>query len=236
MKITRLSIVAIMLIMIVVITAGCSSKPAVGSVVNSSSVISTNYKWITYQSTAQNDLVGNTSGTIRIDKSSDNYQGIPATLIKLADTSSYVGEYTGQTFVTQTAYNIYFDTAMKNVLGGTKSTSKSTSMSDSNRKLARIPHAIMTGTSNQDQPLNYPISAGPSSDLTTSLGGLGLIIGDVPLTYEGTQSVTVPAGTYSNADFYMSLVNGVTTSFWVSSGIPVKIQATTETLVLTGWG
>lgn len=219
MKITCLSIVAIMLIMIVVITAGCSSKPAVGSVVNSSSVISTNYKWITYQSTAQNDLVGNTSGTIRIDKSSDNYQGIPATLIKLADTSSYVGGYSGQTFVTQTAYNIYFDTAMKNVLGGTTSTS--TSMSD---------------TSNQDQPLNSPISAGPSSDLTTSLGGLDLIIGDVPLTYEGTQSITVPAGTYSNADFYMSSANGVTTSFWVSSGIPVKIQATTETLVLTGWG
>lgn len=217
MKISRLSVVAIMLIMIVVITAGCSSKPSIGSTVNSSSVTSTNYKWITYQSTAQDALVGaDTSGTIRIDKSSDNYQGIPAILIKVAVTSSAVSPY-GQTFVTQTAYNIYFDTTMKNVLGGTTSTSTS-------------------GTSSQYQPLNLPISAGPSSVLTTSLGGLGLIIGDVPLTYEGTQSVTVPAGTYSNADFYMSSDSGVTTSYWVASGIPAKVQSPTETDILTGWG
>jgi len=216
MKFIHLSI--ILIITFIIITSGCSSKPDVGSTVNSSSVISTNYKWITYQSNAVDALTGaNTSGTIRIDKSSDNYQGIPAVLIKIAATSSEVSPYTGQNFVTQTAYNIYFDKTMKNVLGGTISTSTS-------------------GTSSQYQPLNLPISARPSSDFATSLGGLGVIFADVPLTYEGTQSMTVPSGTYSDADFYMSLSNGETTSFWISSGIPVKIQSPTETEVLTGWG
>jgi hypothetical protein len=58
------------------------------------------------------------------------------------------------------------------------------------------------------------------------------------LTYEGTESVTVPAGTYSNADLYTTSTNGVTTSYWVESGIPVpvKIQAPTETDILVGWG
>jgi hypothetical protein len=143
----------------------------------------------------------------------DNYQGIPAILIRATVVSSSVSSYTGQTMTDQSVSNIYLDTPMKNILGGT------------------ISSSVLGNT-------NYPITA-DTVDSPTSLimlGCLSVLVRDTPLTYEGPQAVTVPAGTYSNADLYTHSASGVTTSYWIASGIPVKMQSTTETDVLTGWG
>lgn len=196
MKITRLSIVAVMLIIIVIITAGCSSKPKVGSNVSSSTVFSTNYKWIEYQMSD--------NGNLKIDKSNDNYQGSPAVHEKITINSS----------MGTTVYDIYFDTLMKNVLGGTKTETN-----------AYGDYAGKTITQNITQ------------DPKPNFDWLG-INEEKAFTYVGSESITVPVGTYSNADLYTSSTSGITFSYWVVSGIPapVKIQSQIDTLNLVGWG
>jgi hypothetical protein len=230
MKIIHLSTLTIILIIVIVAAAGCASKPQVGSVANSSSVLKLNYKWISYQSSTHKGEYGDgsdTNSTVRIDKSSDNYQGTPAILFKINVTRSGMkpnfGAGGSSPYTQQTVYNIYYDTALTNILGGTEST-----------RMISSPDSTAQET---------PIDSG--SSLPSSIGKIGAMViigndnsfsssvsGATPLTYEGASTVTVPSGTYSNADLYMNSGD----SYWISSGIPVKIQSSTQTEELTGWG
>jgi len=48
---------------------------------------------------------------------------------------------------------------------------------------------------------------------------------NITLSYDSTESVTVPAGTYSNARKYTgNFRDGTPISFWVAPGIPVPVQ------------
>ena len=63
---------------------------------------------------------------------------------------------------------------------------------------------------------------------------------DVKFTRAGTESVTVPAGTFI-ADKYMAGSGSVTTYYWIASGKPLlKMEGTsaegTVTTELSGWG
>jgi hypothetical protein len=195
MKISRLSIVAFTLIIIVVASAGCSSKPKVGSIVSSSSVFSTDYKWVEYQMSDNSNL--------KIERSTDNYQGSPAIHEKFTFMSnSIISEVD----------DVYYDTTMKNILGGTKT----------------MPDAY-------GQSFTQDISS-----FELSYTGLLDFSKDIILTYEGesSESITVPAGTYSNTDLYTNSDSGVTSYYWMASGIPVpvKTQTSGSSMSLVGWG
>ena len=48
---------------------------------------------------------------------------------------------------------------------------------------------------------------------------------NITLIYQGTESVTVPAGTYPNARKYTSKFrDGTPITFWVAPGVPVPVQ------------
>lgn len=62
-----------------------------------------------------------------------------------------------------------------------------------------------------------------------------------PVTNVGTESVTVPAGTYT-ATKYMFTSSGSTGTVWVAPNVPVPVKMSstasgyTTDMVLTGWG
>jgi hypothetical protein len=63
---------------------------------------------------------------------------------------------------------------------------------------------------------------------------------DVTLTYLGTESVTVPAGTFM-ASKYTSSYQGTTSTYWVAGGTPlIKVVSSggegSSTMELNGWG
>ena len=196
MKLMRLSFMAIMLIMIVVAGAGCSSKPEVGSTVSSSSVFDTDYNWAKYQitNTIENE-------TITIAKSTSNYQGVPAILQKITIESPSTG---GSVMI-----DIYYDEEMKNILGGTGSTTI------------------------YGQTLTQSITPSELSDID-------LFNQSIILTYQGAQSVSVPAGAYSDADLYTNSTTKGMTSYFVVSDIPVPVKiiegGSQESLELISWG
>jgi hypothetical protein len=219
MKISRLSILAVMVMMIVVATAGCSSKPQVGSNVSYTSITSTNYKWLEYNTT---DSVNGVSTSImansRIEKSTDSYQGNPAILIKTTSESNdrNLGSIS---FVS----NAYFDTSLKTVLGGTE-----------------------TMTYGNGQPTTIPINVSNASNYSDMRSGIDL--SNIMLTYDGPESVTVPSGTYSNADKYTystgATKGAISDTLWIATGIPIPVKIIrtnvgypdTYTDNLVGWG
>ena len=107
--------------------------------------------------------------------------------------------------------DVYFDELMKNALGGTRTT-----------------------TTPYGQTTTETLSAYELSDTTA----LNLVGEEKLLTFEGTESVTVPAGTYSDAYLYTNSTNGYTTSYWAESDIPVpvKVQDTSGYMSLVSWG
>jgi len=61
---------------------------------------------------------------------------------------------------------------------------------------------------------------------------------DVQFTFVGIEPVSVPAGVYPAASKYTSTYQGVTGTFWTSSGAPgfVKMVSGDTTMELNGWG
>jgi phospholipase C len=63
-----------------------------------------------------------------------------------------------------------------------------------------------------------------------------------PLTFAGTEPVSVPAGSYPAANKYTRTVNETTITHWSASGIPVPVKTITSfpsgsiTSELVGWG
>ena len=48
---------------------------------------------------------------------------------------------------------------------------------------------------------------------------------NITLTYEGIETVTVPAGSYSNVRKYTgNFHDGTPITFWVAPGVPVPVQ------------
>ena len=235
MKLSYIGIVAIVLVMIAVVFAGCtsqtttssasagstptassgssssaSSSPAasssqqVGSTVSSTSVFGTSYSWVEYQTTTTGQ--GNEiSMDIKSERSTSTYNGQPAIEMKATMTSSQG---------TSTVSDIYYDSAMSSVLGGT-----------------------MTMTVNgQTTTMNIPASQLNQASATNFNKARSL-------TFEGIEPVSVPAGTYPAASKYSSTDNGSTMTFWSAPGVPVPVQMTVATSSggsvkseLVGWG
>jgi hypothetical protein len=223
MKIKTLNIVAIMLIMLVVVIAGCTSKSPssanstsasgssatssssqqVGSTVNSSSVFGTNYNWIQYQVTG--NFRGNETQTnTKIERSMGDYKGTQAVHLKITSTSSR-----GRDMVS----DIYYDKDKNSILGGT-----TTMTFNGQTRTREIPAIQLSGQ------------------------GFNNFNEEATLTFEGTESVTVPAGTYPSASKYTKSVNETTVTYWAASGVPVPVKEMTSSprgssnMELVGWG
>lgn len=183
--------------------SAAASSQQVGSSASSSSVFGSSFTWMEYKTTSS---YGGTTTTmnIRTERSTGDYKGTPAIHMKMTMTSS-----SGMTSVT----DIYYDTSMKNVLGGT-----------------------MTTTVN-GQTFTTDI---PASQLNT-MKSTGFT-GDYTMTYAGIEPVTVPAGTYATANKYTASREGTDTTYWVATGVPVPVKYTSSssqgssTSELVGWG
>jgi len=202
MKASHMAVFSVILIMIVTAGSGCSSKPEVGSQVISSSVFSTDYKWIEYKMSEDSDI-----GTFKLEKSTDDYLGSPAIHIK----------WTFQMSIGSMIADIYYDKSTGKALGGT-----------------------YTSTDITGQTTTEPLTESQLSDQSFSnekITGSIFKMDDI-LTYKGTESVIVPAGSYPDADLYTNVTNGETTSYWMASDIPVpvKIQSNGESIELVSWG
>jgi hypothetical protein len=230
MKCTQVGIVAVMLIVIAVTIAGCastspssststqasgassagtssgvasSSSQQTGSTVSSSSVFGTNYNWVEYKTTATYGGKEMTTD-MKSERSSGDYQGTPAIHMKMTVTTS-----TGTSMV----YDVYYDTAMANILGGTSTMTYNGHTMTTNIPASQLSTQVMENFNHESQ-----------------------------LTFAGVEPVTVPAGTYPAASKYTKTINETAITYWAASGIPVPVKEMTSsstgsaTLELVGWG
>jgi len=225
MKSSYIGIAAIMLVMIAVVFAGCTSQttpaasggstPAsssaaaasssqqVGSTVSSTSIFGTSYSWMEYQTTVTGADGKEMSMDMKTQRSTSTYNGQPAVEMKVTMTSSNMNG----------VYDYYYDSAMNSILGGTM-----TMTVNGKSMTMNIPAAQL----NQAGATNF-------NKATT-------------LTFEGIGPVTVPAGTYPAASKYLSSENNGTVTFWSAPGVPVPVQIAVSTSnggaqsELVGWG
>jgi hypothetical protein len=184
--------------------AGASSSQQAGSTVGSTSVFGTSYTWMEYRMTSS--VAGNAITTdTKTERSTGDYQGKPAIHLRISTTSSSGG---------MTSINdVYYDTAMKSLLGGTMT------LTNNGQTTTRdIPPAQLQNM----QSANF------NNDFT--------------LTFAGVEPVSVPAGTYPAADKYTATVKNVGMTYWKASGVPVPVKWTSSmpqgssTAELVGWG
>jgi hypothetical protein len=172
-----------------------------GATVDSASLFGKNANWFEYVMTST--VEGKTTTmTMRTDRSTDTYKGAAAIHYKNTMNAE------GMTSVT----DIYYDTTMTNILGGTMTTTvggKSYTMDIPAEQLKK--------------------SSGPTFEKKTAL------------TYQGPDAVTVPAGTYA-AGKYTATTDGTPVTYWVAGGVPLPVKYTTSaqgvtmTAELKGWG
>lgn len=134
MKFNYLSVIVIMFVVIAVAVTGCtstspsssnaaptsgaasagaasSSTPQVGSTSSASSIFSTDYNWMEYQTSANSNGKQSTLD-MKYERSTADYQGSQAVHVKMTVTSSSNSGFNG-------VFDYYWDTAMDNLLGGT---------------------------------------------------------------------------------------------------------------------
>ena len=177
-------------------------------------VFGADYKWVEYRNNITLTLPPNPryqwEYDIRTERSTGNYEGIPATHYKITETMDYP-EWAGDKLLkTPKGWIIvtdrYFDTSTNKFLGGrTTETTRGTA-----KPATDIPADELFSRENR-----------PSDEMgITPFGEM-----NITLTYEGMGSVTVPAGTYHSARKYSgSFRDGTPISFWVVPSVPVPVQ------------
>ncbi len=147
---------------------------------------------------------------VKAERTDDNYKGIPAMHFKITSTSDY-GEWVGDKLVNTangliSVSEIYYDRSTNAFLGGTwsetiKGVSKTADYSAYYAKQSR--------------------GGKPGGDMgITPFGEM-----NITLTDKGTETVTVPAGTFPNARKYSgNFRDGTGILFWVVPGVPVPVQ------------
>jgi len=228
MTFTHIKLVAIMLILFVVAVAGCASKspsssPSTqengslsGAPVSSSS--SSQQVGSTVRSTS---VFGTNYNWIEYQVTS-NFRGNERQTNTKIERST--GDYNGTPSIhlkmTSTSprggnmvSDIYYDKENNSILGGT------------------ITMTVNGQTTTRDVPA-YQLSRQSINNFNE----------DSTLTFEGTESVTVPAGTYPSASKYTKSLNETSITYWAVSGIPLPVKEMTSssqgssTLELVSWG
>jgi len=229
MRISGISIFAIILVVIAVAIAGCSSTspttpaaggtpvtttsagavsggssvPAAGSVVSGASIFGNgNYKWFEYKMTSK-DM----SSNMKMEISQDTYQGKAATHTKMTNTMT-------TPMAATTIYDMYVDASGASMGGHMKMISNGQTVMD------------------QDIPPGDTSKApkDPNTDKT------------VQYTFVGVEPVTVPAGVYPAAMKYTATIQGMTSTYWTAPGVPMFVKMVVKstegdiTQDLVGWG
>ncbi len=172
------------------------------------------YSWVEYRNNITVTMPPNPRYQWEMDEkvehSSVIYKGIPAIHYTLTETSDYP-EWVGNTLIHTangriTVTDRYFDVSTNAFLGGTTSeTLKGTA-----KPLTDLP--VDTQFSREDRP-SYEMGIMPFGEM------------NITLTYGGTESVTVPVGTYLSARRYTGAFrDGTPVSFWVVPDIPVPVR------------
>jgi hypothetical protein len=172
------------------------------------------YRWVEYRNNNTVTMPPNPryqwEYALKAERSSSNYKGIPAIRFKITSTSDYsewVGDKlthtaNGRIAVSDTYYNI----STNKFLGGTWSET----LKGIVKPATDLP--VNGQFSREDRPGGY-LGIEPFGEM------------NITLTYEGIETVIVPAGTYSNARKYTGKFHdGTPITFWVAPGVPVPVQ------------
>jgi hypothetical protein len=148
--------------------------------------------------------------TVRAERTDDTYKGIPAIRFRITSTSDYA-EWVGDKLVNtpngQISFSdIYYNRASDTFLGGTWT------------------ETIKGVTKTADYSAYYAQQSRegkPGGDMgITPFGEM-----NIPLADKGTESVTVPAGTFPNARKYTgNFLDGTKITFWVVPGTPIPVR------------
>ena len=147
----------------------------------------------------------------RLERSTEKYEGGPAIHYKITTTSDYA-EWVGNT-LTHTkdgqiaVEDTYYDTSTNRFLG--------------ERRTETIKGVLNPTTDSPGYYSEHCHEEQPCGEMGFEPFGEM----NITLTDKGTESVTVPAGTYPNArKFTSSFRDGTPITFWVVPGIPVPVQ------------
>ncbi len=171
------------------------------------------YRWVEYRNTITQTLPPNPryswNTRERVERSNGTYQGIPAVHYRITETGDY-GEWVDLTLVQTkdgmiTVTDRYFDAVTGKFLGGTTANT----IKGNPEPPAQLPDYPLDP---EDRP-SYEMGITPFGEMDMDLAGAG------------TESVTVPAGTYPDARKYTgSFRDGTPITFRVAKGVPVPVH------------
>lgn len=247
MKSVSVGIITILLVISVTMSAGCTSSAQSSSTLTpqvtapatthpEASVVTTtlpqtssvpvtppekqvrifngSYHWAEYRNNITQTLAPNPRFqwdiSTRIERSYESYKGIPALHEKIIQTFDYAEWVDHQLVTTKNGIvcitDRFFNASSDEILGGT--------VTETIKGVAQPGEKISADD-------NYRQDDSPTS--VTGIMPFGEM--NVTLTDKGTESVTVPAGTYPTARKYIGKFHdGTPITFWVASGIPVPVQ------------
>lgn len=174
------------------------------------------YHWVEYRNTVTVTMPPNPRSSweynSKMERSTGKYKGSPAIHYKVTTISDYP-ECCIDNIVTITkdgqiaVENTYYDTSTNRFLGETR-----TDTIKGILKPAVDSSVYYTEHCREDQPCG-DMGFEPFSEM------------NITLTDQGRESVTVPAGTYPDAQKYTgSFRDGTLITFWVAPGVPVPVQ------------
>jgi hypothetical protein len=177
-------------------------------------VFNGDYHWVEYRNNNTVTMPPNPryqwEYALKTERSSGSYQGIPAIHYKITSTSDY-SEWIGDKLMHTTNGRIgvsdrYYDISSNTFLGGTWA-----------ETIKGIVKPVM------DLPVNEQFSREDRPAYDMGIEPFGEM--NITLIYQGTESVTVPAGIYPDARKYNGKFRDDTPiTFWVVPGIPVPVQ------------
>jgi hypothetical protein len=181
---------------------------------NPARVFAGDYHWVEYRKNNTVTLPPNPryqwEYAVRAERTDDTYMGTPAIRFRITSTSDYA-EWVGDKLVNtpngQISFSdIYYDRTSDTFLGGT--------WTETIKGVTKIAdYSAYYAWQSRDGK--------PGGDMgITPFGEM-----DVALTDKGTETITVPAGTFPDARKYTGdFLDGTRITFWVVPGIPVPVQ------------
>lgn len=179
-------------------------------------VFNGDYRWAGYRENNTITLPPNPryqwENTVRTERSTGSFEGTPAIHYRITSAGDYAECCLDNTVITTKGGRVsvtdrYYDASTFAFLGG---------MMTETIKGNEQPAMDLSGTGREHHREDKP----EGEMGITPFGEM-----NITLTYGGTESVTVPSGTYPAARKYTgSFRDGTEITFWVAPGVPVPVQ------------